>query len=447
MLVLAVMVPAMLVPMAAACAVLCICILLYRPALLPPTDAITLYRSIMMALTCISILAVDFHAFPRRFCKAEEGGIGLMDLGVSSFMFSSALVSRLARSPPPSTPSAQAAEPSTSNTASFIRTVLPLYALGFVRFATVSAADYQAHVSEYGVHWNFFLTMAVVTTVMRLLPIRQHHALPVALALALLHQAALLLGARDYILHAPRTHGFFSANREGIIGSLGYMSIYLSSVAIGARCFALPPPDRMRLLFGVAAGSAAAYAVCTRGLGMEASRRLMNLPYMLLSVAANCFGLALCIMCTYQQQPRSPSPSRIHSTHESSISQLISQHQLLFFLLCNLATGNSHLHIHYQTTQFFSPKTTAGRQRTFCSHIALIPPPLSLPSGAVNLSLRTLAVTPAASICIVVAYMYLPRPPLLLIRNCFYPPCRLVCVAATASLAPLLKKLLHSASK
>jgi hypothetical protein len=207
----------------------------------------------------------------------------------------------------------------------------------------VSAADYQAHVSEYGVHWNFFLTMAVVTTVMRLLPIRQHHALPVAVALALLHQAALLLGARDYILHAPRTNGFFSANREGIIGSLGYMAIYLSSVAIGARCFALQPPDKMRLLLGAAAGCAAAYAVCTRGLGMEVSRRLMNMPYMLLSVAANCFGLALCITCTYQQQQqqRSSSPSRIHSTHASSISQLISQHQLLFFLLCNLATGNS----------------------------------------------------------------------------------------------------------
>ena len=110
--------------------------------------------------------------------------------------------------PPPSTPS-----PPTLHTASFIKTVLPLYSLGLVRFANVSAADYQAHVSEYGVHWNFFLTMAVVTTVMRLLPIRQHHALPVAVALALLHQAALLLGARDYILHAPRTNGFFSANR------------------------------------------------------------------------------------------------------------------------------------------------------------------------------------------------------------------------------------------
>ena len=205
--------------MTVAAAVLCACIVLLRPHLLPATDAITLYRSVMMTLTCISILAVDFTAFPRRFCKAEEGGIGLMDLGVSSFMFSSALVSRLARAPMP------LRAPAKHDTSSLIKSVLPLFALGLVRFVTVSAADYQAHVSEYGVHWNFFLTMAVVTTIMWLLPLQQRLCLPVAAALALLHQASLALGVRDYILHAPRTNGCFSANRECIIGSLGYMSI------------------------------------------------------------------------------------------------------------------------------------------------------------------------------------------------------------------------------
>jgi hypothetical protein len=70
-----------------------------------------------------------------------------------------------------------------------------------------------------------FLTMAVVIIMMWLLSLQQRLCLPVAAALALLHQASLALGVRDYILHAPRTNGCFSANRECIIGSLGYMSI------------------------------------------------------------------------------------------------------------------------------------------------------------------------------------------------------------------------------
>lgn len=58
---------------------------------------ITNFRAFVNVAAAISILAVDFTIFPRRFCKAETFGTGLMDIGVGSFVISNAIVSAEAR--------------------------------------------------------------------------------------------------------------------------------------------------------------------------------------------------------------------------------------------------------------------------------------------------------------------------------------------------------------
>lgn len=42
---------------------------------------ITLFRGGNLLMTCLSILAVDFPAYPRRFAKTELFGFSLMDTG------------------------------------------------------------------------------------------------------------------------------------------------------------------------------------------------------------------------------------------------------------------------------------------------------------------------------------------------------------------------------
>lgn len=114
------------------------------------------FRAYVNIATAISILAVDFTIYPRRFAKTETYGTGLMDVGVGSFIIANAVVCQDARGTTVDTlPFVKAVKKE-------LRAVFVLLALGLVRFAAVKTTDYQEHVSEYGVHWNFFLTLACV---------------------------------------------------------------------------------------------------------------------------------------------------------------------------------------------------------------------------------------------------------------------------------------------
>jgi phosphatidylinositol glycan class W len=104
-------------------------------------------RALIHILTAIGILAVDFHIMPRYFIKCETYGQSMMDLGVAGFVFSSGIV----------------AGPRLSNPASFVKTaklIVPTALLGFGRAFVLKALNYQEHVTEYGVHWNFFMTLS-----------------------------------------------------------------------------------------------------------------------------------------------------------------------------------------------------------------------------------------------------------------------------------------------
>jgi hypothetical protein len=134
---------------------------------------ITQFRSYMMLSTILAILAVDFAVFPREHTKSETFGLSLMDMGVGAVVFSSALVSRQTRlrvQVQSSTLTQKEAENARFN---LLRTasssVIPLIFLGSIRIFAHAFIGYQLHESEYGLHWNFFFTIALVTLVASLL--------------------------------------------------------------------------------------------------------------------------------------------------------------------------------------------------------------------------------------------------------------------------------------
>lgn len=76
--------------------------------------------------------------------------LGLMDVGVGLFIFSNGIIVK---------PSASAF--SKKKFQKLLVGCLPLFILGFSRLVVTKEINYQEHVTEYGVHWNFFITLAV----------------------------------------------------------------------------------------------------------------------------------------------------------------------------------------------------------------------------------------------------------------------------------------------
>ncbi|TKS83606.1 Gametogenetin-binding protein 2 [Collichthys lucidus] len=191
---------------------------------------VTLFRVLVNVKTAISILAVDFSVYPRRYAKAEIYGTGVMDFGVGAYVFANALVCPEARGK-------NISGSKKNHITKQLLSVWPLVVLGMVRLVSVKMTGYHEHVREYGVHWNFFFTLAIVrvvtSVILAVLPARRSWIF--ALLIGGLYQLALeTSGLKDFILYNnDREKDFLHANKEGIFSVLGYVAIYMAGVQVG----------------------------------------------------------------------------------------------------------------------------------------------------------------------------------------------------------------------
>jgi glucosaminylphosphatidylinositol acyltransferase len=321
---------------------------------------LTQYRGSMLVLTCLSILAVDFRVFPRRFAKVETWGTSLMDLGVGSFVFSAGVV---AARPVLKERAEGKTIPLQRRLLSAMRHSLPLLVLGLIRLLSVKGLDYAEHVTEYGVHWNFFFTLgflppfvAIFQSVLKLVP----SYATLAIILAVLYQVLLeSTGLKAYILLAPRTD-LISMNREGLCSFVGYLAIFLAGQDAGmyvlprrinANSTSTAGTQRNTLLLTLAVWSgiwASLYYFTTnpvRGVGLDVSRRLANLPYVLWTVAFNNAQIFLfCLIDTvffpsFYNAHDEKTEKDAYSIATSKVLRSFNRNGLAVFLIANLLTG------------------------------------------------------------------------------------------------------------
>lgn len=327
---------------------------------------LTFFRASILIITCLAILAVDFRIFPRRFAKVETWGTSLMDVGVGAFVFSAGLVgARPVLKERAAHAGGSRAMVSTlpGRLGRSLRHAVPLLVLGVVRLLSVKGLDYAEHVTEYGVHWNFFFTMgflppfvALFQSALKFVP--SYAAL--ALILGVAYQVVLeSTGLKAYVLTAPRVD-LLSQNREGICSFVGYLAIFLAGQDTGmyvlprninSRSSASGATQRTTLLMTLAVWSgiwSALYFLATDyhyGAGLSVSRRMANLPYVLGVAALGSMNLFACCLVeticfpSFYSATDAKSEKEAYGNSTSRVMRAYNRNGLALFLVANLLTG------------------------------------------------------------------------------------------------------------
>ncbi|KAK2598519.1 hypothetical protein N8I77_011926 [Diaporthe amygdali] len=320
---------------------------------------LTIFRGSMLIITCLAILAVDFRIFPRRFGKVETWGTSLMDIGVGAFVFSAGVV---AARPVLKERAEGHGAPLSRRLLYSMRHSLPLLVLGVIRLLSVKGLDYAEHVTEYGVHWNFFFTLgflppfvAVFQSALRIVP--SYAAL--ALILGVTYQILLeSTGLKVYILTAPRVD-LLSMNREGVFSFFGYLAIFLAGQDTGmyvlprniTRSGSSAAAQRTTLLMTMAVWSLVwllLFFLSTDynyGAGLSVSRRLANLPYVLGVVSFNSVQLLACCLVetllfpSFYNAADAKAEKEAYEFATSKVLRAYNRNGLAVFLIANLLTG------------------------------------------------------------------------------------------------------------
>ncbi|MES1912651.1 MAG: hypothetical protein MHM6MM_004888 [Cercozoa sp. M6MM] len=310
----------------------------------PRLHFLSQFRASLMLLTVTAILAVDFRVFPRRFAKTERFGFSPMDMGVGAFVFAGGLVSRQIRAD---------GQPKTRRYFTQLRrnlsAALPMLVLGMLRFVVLHYVGYQQHVSEYGVHWNFFCTLAVVAILNAV--IQPRRCLLWAVCCLALHQALLSAVGVSVLVEdksLPRDT-LFLANREGISSCLGFFALHCAAMTLGQHVQSLrlrtlrrgtqAVPEWRRLTRRLWQ-TALVLLLSAQGLHttqlLPVSRKQCNLSYVLVVVGTSCAALAALLHTSLASRQR-------HASAHVRLFDSINRNSLVIFMLANFMTGAVNL--------------------------------------------------------------------------------------------------------
>ncbi|XP_075731002.1 glucosaminyl-phosphatidylinositol-acyltransferase PIGW isoform X4 [Rhipicephalus microplus] len=244
-----------------------------------------------------------------------------------------------------------------------VRGSVALVILGMLRLFMVTVLNYQNPVHEYGVHWNFFFTLAstriLTSLVYAMVPIHMDWVIGVALACA--YEVCLLFTPLASFLDSDNRSGFLAANKEGLASIAGYVALHLAAAAT-ARTLGYKPRSSARdwIMTGLQAvgvSGAAFTATYVMHTAVDpVSRRLANLSYCLWMYSLGTFALVMSILVTFFRVALLPSNAHVDynffdvaNPDDNDVDLLwksVNYNGMAVFLLANILTGLVNVFFH-----------------------------------------------------------------------------------------------------
>jgi glucosaminylphosphatidylinositol acyltransferase len=243
-----------------------------------------------------------------------NSNLKVMDIGSGTFIFSSAMITSA----------------TSRSIISIVKSVGPMLLFGVLRIYFLKLFNYHMHISEYGIHWNFFFTLAAVAFLVNIFG-NSKFDFYLGVLCALIHEYLLrFMNFESYLMSDVRI-SIFDQNKEGIFTILGYLSIYYFGSAFG-RLFKSEEMSReewRRVLIKCWLFLFSSFSfLALYEQHFLFSRRLANFGYIIAVISQSLILVVSSLTLSMFTDP-----------YESLLINVVNSNQFIFFLMGNLSTG------------------------------------------------------------------------------------------------------------
>ncbi|KAM3371886.1 hypothetical protein ACQJBY_018996 [Aegilops geniculata] len=220
-----------------------------------------------------------------------------------------------------------------------LRSISPLVFLGFARLISTSGVDYQVHVGEYGVHWNFFFTLAAISILTSIIRIHPKYCGIVGMLVLAGYQVWLNFGLNEYLTSDERSADIIGQNKEGVYSIFGYWGMYLIGVSLGYFLFHnLSSKGKIRstqvVKVWVLAASFWILAIILDSYVERVSRQMCNFAYVMLVFGQNFQVISILTLA-----------GSISHDKNLVLEEAFNQNMLGVFIVANILTGLANLSV------------------------------------------------------------------------------------------------------